>query len=622
VNRRLTALLAVAALAAFWPLAGNGFIVFDDRVYLTGNRWVTAGLTWEGVRWAFGTTHTGNWHPLTWLSHMADVQLFGLRPGPHHLVSLALHLLNTGLVARLGTLLTGSPPAGWVAAGLFLLHPAHVESVAWASERKDLLSALLFLLALLGYRRYLSRPTAPAMGAVLLLHLAGLLAKPMGVTLPLVLLVLDWWPLGRGGRGSLARLAVEKTPLWLASLAAGGITLLAQNRAIASLQEFSLGERLGHVPVSFALHLGKIIWPAALAVFYPLQPPTPATFLASLAVLGALSWVGWTLRGRWPVLLAGWLWFLATLWPVSGLIQAGAQAMADRYTYLTSLGPFLALGVSLGVVTARGGRAVGAVVPGTAVLLLCLGLLTRRQVPVWRDELTLFTHALSVTEGNWLAHTAVGSELAARDRPEEALGHLAEAARIFPRYARAWDNAGVILARQGRTAEAETRFREALRHDPSRDATWENLAQVLLQQGRRDEAVDALREASRRAPPDAGRELLLGDLLVKRGSAAEAVPHYRRAVAASPDGAAARHNLGVTLLSLGEVAEAVPHLREAARLDPGRADTLLSLGAALAILRDPAAEEVLREAVRLDPSSEDARHNLELLRRQRGEGRP
>jgi hypothetical protein len=437
----LAAALALLAAFAFLPVLGNGFVLLDDGLYVTHNAWVAKGLTAGGLARVWSANVANNWHPLTMLSHMLDCQLWGLAPAGHHLTSLLLHIANVLLLFSALLRMTGAAWRSAAAAALFAVHPLHVESVAWVAERKDVLSACFWLLALLAYRRYALRPS---LGRYLLVALAmalGLTAKPMVVTLPFVLLLLDVWPLGRlrwepGWRGRLGRLALEKLPLLALSAAASLVTLHYQATSLVGLEIVPWRLRLANAAVSYAVYLGKILLPRHLAVFYPLSLEIPAWKAVAagglIALLTALAL--WRVR-REPWLLVGWLWFLGTLVPVIGLVQVGRQAMADRYTYLPSIGIFLAVCWELPELAgarARGarGRAALAALAVAAILALAAG--TRAQVRSWSDSAALFRHALAVTRDNYVAHLGLAKALMQEKDWTGAAAHYRAALALRP----------------------------------------------------------------------------------------------------------------------------------------------------------------------------------------------
>ncbi|MGA3267810.1 MAG: hypothetical protein ABSE16_13415, partial [Verrucomicrobiota bacterium] len=452
--RLIGLLLALFTLLVYLPAGHDSFLVYDDNDYVTDNQAVQDGLTWGGVKWAFTTGHAGNWHPITWLSHMLDCQLFGLNPGPQHLVNVLFHTANTVLLFVLLLRLTQALwPAALVAA-LFAWHPLHVESVAWIAERKDVLSTFFGLLAVLAYAQAVGaepRPAAEKTGAAaadvprfthhasrfhclaLLCFALGLMSKPMLVTLPFVLLLLDYWPLRRLNASTLQRLAAEKIPYFLLAAISSVVTFLVQRQseAVISLARVSLRYRLENAPVAVGRYLLKLFWPADLAAFYPLADKiSPLAVLAAIAVLAVVTVVAWRARRRAPYVLVGWLWFLGTLVPVIGLVQVGGAAMADRYSYIPSIGVFLA--VAFGVrAAAQRWQIPRFAVPAAAMVILagCL-VATAHQLRFWRDSDTLFRHALAVTTNNDVAHVNLGVTLDQEGRYEEALAEYYAAARL------------------------------------------------------------------------------------------------------------------------------------------------------------------------------------------------
>ncbi|HEY6007515.1 MAG TPA: tetratricopeptide repeat protein, partial [Geobacteraceae bacterium] len=475
----------------------------------------------RGILWAFGALHEANWHPLTWLSHMVDCELFGLDPRGHHLMSLGFHGVNTLLLFFLLHRLTAALWRSAVVAALFALHPLHVESVAWVAERKDLLAALFWLLACAAWRRYGERPGTGSYLAALILFACGLMAKPMVVTLPLVLLIIDWWPLGRFSRVPLARLIVEKLPFLLLSLASGVVTIVAQQKgsALTSLAQIPVAERLANVPVAFLRYLAKMCWPTDLAVFYPYLHLSWWQPAVALCVLAAVTVAALRLHRHAPYLAFGWLWFLVSLLPVIGIIQVGQQSLADRYTYLPLIGPFLAV-VWGAAELCRPGRGRAAFLGGAVVVLVLLALTSRRQLGYWRDSTTLFTHAATAAPGNFIALTNLGTIASQQGRSAEGDRYYRAALEANPRYAQAWYNLGVSLSDAGRTAEARAYFATAVRLRPDFVEARYNLALMLGKEGRLAEAVEELAEVVRLSPDwaEAWRKLEGARRLLATGS--------------------------------------------------------------------------------------------------------
>jgi tetratricopeptide (TPR) repeat protein len=560
-------LLALITLLAYLPVVRNGFVVYDDNTYVTENRIVQNGLSWSGIQWAFTTGHGGNWHPLTWISHMTDCSLFGLNAGAHHSVNLLLHTANAVLLLLLLFRLMGALwPSAFVAA-LFAWHPLHVESVAWISERKDVLSTFFALLTLLAYVRYAQGVTgdkcqvtrtetaAPApsrftfhvsrfYALALFFFALGLMAKPMLVTLPFVMLLLDYWPLARfkvqGSRFNVSGLFLEKAPFFLLVVMSCVVTYLAQRHgeAVMTLQQYPLPLRIANALISYELYLVKMIWPWPLAVFYPLPEHLSwirAMAAVAVAVLGALSWLNWQTRRRCPYLLVGWLWFLGTLVPVIGLVQVGSAAMADRYTYFPLVGIFIALAFGVRDLANRFRfPGITVAVAAGSVLAACL-VLTENQLRYWRDSESLFAHALAVTTENPNARIDYGVALEQQGRFPEALAEYREAVRIAPDNLQAQYNIGNLLDKMGRPEEARPELVKAVQLDPKSAASRDALGAVLVELGRFQEAMDQFTEATRLDPGHAGAHFDMGKALLKQGRDSGAMDEFRAALRLDPD---------------------------------------------------------------------------------------
>ena len=536
----------------FAPTLRNGFIeVYDDGKYVTENPHVRHGLDAASLRWALTTTTASNWHPLTWLSHIADVSISGMQPAGHHRQSVILHALSAALLFLSLERLTGHTGRSAAAAVLFAVHPLRLESVAWVAERKDVLSGLLFMLVLWTYARYAADPRPRRMAAVAAVLALGLMAKPMLVTAPFVLLLLDAWPLGRTKTETWRRLAVEKAPLFAVSTASCLITLWAQRaHAVRSLQEFPFGVRIENAIVAYAAYIGKTVWPAKLAVLYP-HPGTGLEawkILVSLGVLGAITWLVFALRRSKPWLPVGWLWYAGMLVPVIGLVQVGQAGMADRYTYLPSVG--LALMVCWSVpATTRIAAAAGAAA-------LVLAAATWRQAGYWADSVSLFTRAIEVTRDNGIAHANLGLALYKRGDAASAIRHYQEAIRIFPRFVEARSNLGVAYADAGRFEDALAEYRRALELDPSDPDVYNNLGTAYYRAHRLDEALENFRQAVRLMPDHAGATYNLGTALAAKRRWPEAASALREAARLDPGNAAAHANLAAVLAAMGDVAGA------------------------------------------------------------------
>jgi tetratricopeptide (TPR) repeat protein len=476
-HSRLTLLLCLGLLlgtfAVFGQVLRHEFINYDDPTYVTGNPNVYVGLTLEGVAWAFTSNYSSNWHPLTWISHMLDCQFFGLKPWGHHLSSLLLHAINTLLVFLVLKRMTGATWRSAVVAALFAWHPLHVESVAWVAERKDVLSATFWMLTLWAYLRYAQKPEPGRYLLCLLFFMLGLLSKPMVVTLPFVLLLLDYWPLGRSFGSGMAqqpvsgrRLLLEKLPFFLLATASSVVTFLAQKSggAVASLETLTLSQRAANALISYARYLRKIVWPSDLAMVYPLPDfwPAPQIIGAMLFLLAVTTAVVVCRKSR-PYLMVGWFWFLGTLVPVIGLVQVGFQSLADRYTYLPSIGIFILLVWGMADLAGRWPQRRLILGRMTALILTACFTLTWFQLRLWQNSVTLFSHALAVTTGNFVAHNNLGSALDKLGRSDEALVHFKAALEIRPRDPETLYNIGLLLARQDKVHSAEAYYQEALR---------------------------------------------------------------------------------------------------------------------------------------------------------------
>ncbi|HEV8132234.1 MAG TPA: tetratricopeptide repeat protein [Acidobacteriota bacterium] len=501
-------MLLLVGAAAFWPILNNGFIEYDDDLYVTQNRHVQAGPTGDTLKWAFTTTEGANWHPLTWISHALDCRFFGLNPKGHHLTNLLFHLANTLLLFVALSSMTGSLWRSAFVAALFAVHPLHVESVAWVAERKDVLSTLFWILTLAAYNHYVRQPSTARYLLVVLTFVMGLMAKPMLVTLPLVLLLLDFWPLRRmsqprlqtaGVTESPAKLVAEKLPLCCISIASSIITYLAQRKegAVGSLEQLPLSERFGNALVSYVQYIQKAVWPSRLAVFYP----HPASSLpiwqvaGSFLLLAAITALVFYSARRQPYLVTGWFWFLGTLVPVLGLIQVGQQAMADRYTYVPLIGLFIA--VAWGVPELLAEFRQRKLLLGIAAVLVVLALatVTHVQAGYWRDTLMLFDHAIQVVPSNYLAHNNLGVVLHRLGYLDAAISEFSASLRIKPgyrlardNYAKAHYNLGVVLALEGKVDQAIVHYSEALRIEPRYSKAHLQLGEAMAKQGRMDEA--------------------------------------------------------------------------------------------------------------------------------------
>ena len=579
--------LAVMTFGIYAQVIGHQFITLDDPTYIQENSMVNRGVTRAGLAWAFTTFHAANWHPLTWIAHMIDSQLFGMNAGGHLLVNALIHVANTLLVFwfLLRTTHTRWPSA--LVAALFALHPLHVESVAWASERKNTLSAFFGLLSLIAYMRYAKAPSISRYAWVAITLALGLLAKPMLVTWPLVMLLLDFWPLRRlqrldtRGLSVLRNLLVEKLPLFALVAASVIITFLAQSYggAVRTFADAPFALRLSNALVSYAKYLLLMFWPNDLAVYYPLAPmgiPAWQTIGAAFLLIGITALCLFQRRIR-PYLIMGWLWFLGTLVPVIGLVQVGGQIMADRYFYIPSIGLFIALAFGLADI-AKNWRVAPSLSAGIAGgVLLILATLTNAQIQRWRDSFTLLEHTLAVTPPNLHIEHNLGLAMGATGRYNEAAAHFEKTLQIDPNFYDGLVGMGVTRTLQARLPEAIEYFQTAIRSQPDAPKAHAQLALALWKQNRDQAAVEEMRRALQFAPKDADIRADFGLALELVGRMPEAIEQLREALRLNPNSAEAHNNLGLALLASGKPRESIPEFEAALRLKPalkGAADNL------------------------------------------------
>ena len=579
-------LLIVLDLVVYAPVWTHDFTDYDDPTYITENPQVTAGLTWPGVVWAFTKGHAMNWHPLTWLSHMLDVELYGLSPGPHHLTSVVLHIANTLLLFGVLHRMTGQLGRSTVVAALFGVHPLHVESVAWAAERKDVLSTLFWLLTLWAYVQYVRRPAVVRYLAVLGLFALGLMAKPMLVTLPFVLLLLDYWPLGRLSAGGASgdrpasarfidpraalRVGLEKVPLLALTVASSIVTFIVQQQggAVIRLEAFPFWQRAANAMVSYVTYIYSTFWPTRLAVLYLYHPPEPLWWIvASLVLIGVTLVVIWFAR-RAPYLPVGWFWYVGTLVPVVGLVQVGSQQLADRYTYVPLIGLFVMLAWGIPDALARWpDRRVGLPTAAALAIVVC-AIIAVQQVRYWRNSEALWTRTVEVTTDNWIAHSFLGNILLHTGKFEKARFHYSELVRLRPGSADAHNNLGFALARLGMPDDAMAQYTEALRILPGYAEAHNNLGMVLAGRGRVDEAIREFLEALRIKPDYGDAHFNVASMLARKGQLAEAAQHYRDALRENPMDENTQYQLGVILADQGKIEEATRQFETALRLNP------------------------------------------------------
>lgn len=604
----------------------NQFVSYDDQLYVTGNFHVQRGLTLAGAKWAFTTTAGANWHPLTWLSHMLDYQLYRLAPWGHHFTNLLLHLANTLLVFAVLRRFTGALWRSWFVAALFAIHPMHVESVAWVAERKDVLSTCFALLTLWAYAQHAGGTQSRWFHFMALFFFAGgLLCKPMLVTLPFVLLLLDYWPLNRLTGKNRQSTIREKAPFFALAALSCVITYLAQQsgNAITATADLPIANRLENVLVAYGWYLLKFLFPVDLAVIYPYETHWPAgTVILCGAVLAAITLAAVLVRHRHPWLLVGWLWFGGTLVPVIGLVQVGSQGMADRYSYLPYLGLFIILSWAGAAWKERSRWPKSAAALAMATPLLICSILTWRQIGYWKNSQSLFQHAVAVTQNNFIAlanladnELSLGHVQAAIDLDRQAIGFKSS-------FAPAYGQLGMALCKAGQPGEGIAKLKQALQMDPKLSQTHADLADILAQTGADDAAIPEYQEAVRLDPDNLEALNHLGVALENAGRTDEAVVTLEKAISCYPAYVDAHNNLGLAFEQQRKLAEAASEYGEAVRLAPKFAKGHFNLGMILnqeGRLDDAIAE--LRQGLLLDSTVPQAHNELGLLLAGRGRAR-
>jgi len=582
--------LIVAVFCVFGQVVHHDFISVDDDYYVYRNPVVMRGLTWEGIGWAFTHAHAANWHPLTWLSHMLDCQLYGLRAGGHHITNVLLHAANAVLLFLLLRRMTHALWPGAFVAALFALHPLRVESVAWVAERKDVLSGLFFMLTTWAYILYTARQSWWRYALVMLCFALGLMSKPMLVTLPFVLLLLDYWPLRRLQRATFPKLILEKLPLLVLVAASCALTIWAQRQvgAIKTGAELATPWRLANAAVSYVVYIVQMVFPHRLAAYYPhygtqlpLLEVVGAVLLLALVTVAVIFW-----GRRFTYLPVGWFWYVGMLVPVIGLVQVGAQAHADRYTYLPQIGLYLVVIFGLADLSKRWSPSARfALALAGAICLVVLAICTWRQTRYWRNSEVLWTRALECNPDSSWIEKVLADVLSDKGRIDEALVHYRRGAEISPNYAGLRLNFGNALYRKSRLAEAQQQLEAALQINPQMDDAHISLGVVLYLQGETGLAIQHFQKVLERNPNNTAALSDLGAVLESMGRVDEAIVNYRQALIVNPSFTDARRNLARLLLSQGRAAEAIPHCELLLRASPndvnlrsGFADALAQVG--------------------------------------------
>ncbi len=586
-ERMLTCwLLALVTCVVFWRVLGNDFINFDDNSYVSQNRWVQDGLSSASIQAAFSKSFNGHWHPLTTLSYMVDTAIFGNGAGGYHLTNLLLHVANAILLFLILLRMTGAHFPSAAAAMLFAIHPLHVEPVAWIASRKDVLSTFFLLLTIAAYLWYGQRRSARRMGLVVVCMLLGLLSKAMLVTMPVLLLILDYWPLRRyetcWGEGRHARirrvlsLVKEKLSLFAVSMIFAVITVATQatSGTMSKLDSLSVGARIVNAVESYGVYLAKMVWPRGLAPFYPHDGDYSLglAFWFGVITLIAGTYISVRLFRRAPYLAMGWVWYVVSVLPVSGILQAGIQAYADRYTYVSLIGPFIAALWALDAIAARvaWGPGIFRVAAIAAGAVLCV--VSWRQTAHWKNDETLFSHTLAVTENNYVAHMILGNAYYEHGRVDDAIGEYNKGLAIQPLDASTHAAIALALTKKGEMDTAITHYETALTLDPEHVTARANLGALLLSEGRMDHAVVQFKQTLEDQPDYVMALNGLGLAYAGLGQYTEASATLQRGLDIAPRNKSLHADLGLVLAQDGKAEDARRHFERAVELDPGNAD--------------------------------------------------
>ncbi len=583
--------LILSTLLVFWQVRNFDFVNYDDNKYVYENPHVLNGLTTDGIIWAFTTGCTSNWHPVTWLSLMLDCQLFGKNPGWMHLINLLLHLVNTLLLFVLLRKMTSSLwPSAFVAAA-FALHPMHVESLAWIAERKDVLSTLFWMLTLLAYVSFVKRPTILRYLMTITIFAVGLMTKPMLVTLPFVLLLLDYWPLNRfcsspasvpDIRRILYRIIIEKIPFFALAAVSSVITFLVQQSggAVTYFSALPLRSRVANAFLSYAKYIGRLFLPRDLAVFYPFDvsviQPSQVVLCALLMVV--VSVLAVRFRRKQKYLFVGWFWFVGTLFPVIGLVQVGQQSLADRYTYIPYIGLFIIIAWGLPELFSKWPQREIALGLSMVIVLTTLGICSHRQASFWKNGFTLFSHAVSVTRNNYIALDNLGTAYSNIGRYQDAVESYKQAIKISPGYADAYYNLGVASGQLGRYQDAIEAYKQAIKLNPDYVKAYINLGVDYSRLSLYQDAIEAYKQAMRIKPDYPDAYVNLGVTYHRLGRYQDAIEAYKQAIRIQPDFALVHYNVGVACDKLGRYEDAIEAYKQAVTLKPDYTEAHFNLG--------------------------------------------
>jgi Flp pilus assembly protein TadD len=620
--------LIAASLAVYWQIINHEFINYDDKVYVAENPHIKDGVTLESIRWAFTTDRAANWHPITWLSHILDIELYGLNPMGHHWMNLQIHIVNSILLFLVFNMMTGAIWKSAFVAALFALHPLHVESVAWVAERKDVLSAFFWILSIWAYARYTRQPDKKRYFLLIIFFVLGLMAKPMIVTLPFVLLLLDFWPLSRlqstaqeskhFSYKALTPLVLEKLPLFVLTTVSSFITFFVQQQggAVRSLEAVPLNLRIANTFFSYINYLAKTIWPQDFALIYP-YPSISIIWqiILSVPVLLCISILTIKLAFRFPYLAIGWLWYLGTLVPVIGLVQVGYQSMADRYTYIPLIGIFIIVAWGMADISSRWRNQKNVLALLCCSVLALLMIRTWHQARYWQNSVTLLSHSLNVTHNNSMAHYVLGQSLNQHGKVKEAVFHYNEALKIRPKFAMAHNNLGVIMADQGNDKLAIYHFDKAIQIDYDLGGAHNNYATILLNQNKFEEAAKHYKEAISIDPENIHVYNNLANMLEAQEHFDEAVLYYKKVLSISAQNADIHYKLGCILIKQEKVNEALNHFAEAIKLNPDFVEVYNEAGIILARLGQfNKANAFFLKAIQIKPDSIEAKNNLLILK--------